>query len=178
MKAGATTIAIFVIGVIGYSSCSDAGDAGRESSAADLTSKSKVVRKNAESSTIGSQWEGLYETTSKSCSSPPGGGTPCSEFKDCLRIKKSSNYYVVELHSVQAYQNTCSAVLKMRDDPQGLAYMDGRGREVWLRLEGSNLTLLTNGFNSVGYCGAHASLDGIEFPVASRQAIDGVCAEE
>ena len=178
MKARAVTIAILVVGFPGCSSCSNAGDVTRLSGVADSTGKSEVVRKDTGRSAVGPQWEGLYETASKSCSSPPGGGMPCSEFKDCLKIKESSGYYTVEIYSVQAYQNTCSAVLEMRDDPHGLAYMDAQGREVWLRLDGSNLTLMTNGFNPVGYCGAHASLDGIQFPVASRQEIDGVCAEE
>lgn len=178
MKVGVITIAIFIVGLIGGSSCSDPIDTGRESGAADSTRKSNFVLKDAESVTVGPQWEGFYETASKLCSAPPKGGTPCSDFKDCLRIKKSSDYYTVEFHSVQAYQNTCSAVLEMRDDPQGLVYMDAQRREIRLRLEGANITLTTNGFNPIGYCGAHASLDGIQFPVAGRQEIDGVCAEE
>ena len=178
MKAGAIAVAILVTGIIGCSFHSDAGDSEREGDPANLTNKSKFARKDASMPTVGPQWEGLYETVSKSCSSPPGGGVSCSEFKDCLRIKKSSDYYTVELHSVQAYQNTCSAVLEMRDDPQGLAYMDAQGREVWLRLKGVDLIFMTNGFNPAGYCGAHASLDGIEFPIADKQAIDRVCAEE
>ena len=178
MKAVTIAIAIFVVSSIGCSFWSNSGEAVAENGAADSTSKSKIVRKGAESSIVGSEWEGFYEAASKSCSTPPGGGKPCSSFKDCLRIKKSSDYYTVEFHSVQAYQNTCSAVLEMRDDPKGLVYMDSQRREVRLLLEGSNLTLTTNGFNPVGYCGAHASLDGIAFPVASRQAIDRTCAEE
>ena len=178
MKAAVVIIPIFVIGIIGCLFWSSADDAAAENGAANGTSKSKIIRKNAEGSIVGSEWEGFYEAASKSCSTPPGGGKPCSSFKDCLRIKKSSDYYTVEFHSVQAYQNTCSAVLVMRDDPKGLVYMDSQRREVRLLLEGSNLTLTTNGFNPVGYCGAHASLDGIAFPVASRQAIDRTCAEE
>jgi hypothetical protein len=178
MKAGVVAIPIFVVGIIGCLFWSNADAAAAENSAANGTSKSKIIRKDAESSTVGSEWEGFYEAASKSCSTPPGGGIPCSRFKDCLRIRKSSDYYTVEIHSVQAYQNTCSAVLEMRDDTKGLVYMDSKRREVRLLREGSNLTLTTNGFNPVGYCGAHASLDGIAFPVAGKQAIDRTCAEE
>lgn len=178
MKPAAIAISIFVIGIICCSPYSDAGDAEKENGSPDPPSQSKIFHGDAENSIVASEWQGLYETASKSCSAPPKGGTPCSDFKDCLRVKKSSDYYTVEFHSVQAYQNTCSAVLEMRDDPQGLVYMDAQRREIRLRLEGANLTLTTNGFNPVGYCGAHASLDGIKFPIANKQAIDGVCAEE
>ena len=115
MKPAAIAIAIFVIVIIGCSLYSE-GDAEKENVSPDPYSQSKIFHSDTENSIVASEWEGFYETASKLCSAPPKGGTPCSDFKDCLRIKKSSDYYTVEFHSVQAYQNTCSAVLEMRDD--------------------------------------------------------------
>ena len=178
MKAIAIAIAVYVTGLIGCSFNIGADGAKTENGTSAVANKPEVMHEDSGHATVGPQWEGLYQTASGLCSSAPSGVVPCSQFKDCLRIRKSSGHYIVELHSVQAYQNTCSAVLEMRNDPQGLAYTDAQGRKVWLRLEGPNLTLVTNGFNPVGYCGAHASLDGIEFPVASRQAVGGFCAAE
>lgn len=128
------------------------------------------------SSNSANAWVGFYKTGSSLCRTPKTLKSCATKFHDCLRVQGAKGNYVVELYSVQANQHTCALSLKMTSETRGLKYVDQEGREIILERQGSKLVFSTNQFDpSPGFCGAHGSIDGIAFPLASRQSQDEVC---
>ena len=126
------------------------------------------------SSVILDELIGYYKVPSQACTGQDA--TLCRENADCLRIKSAGGHYRVELYSVQAYGHVCAFDLAMSASGGALKYADGEGREISVAKRGEDIVTTTNGFDpSPGFCGAHASFDGIAFPLASKQAQDRAC---
>ncbi|MFI7856315.1 hypothetical protein ACIF8Z_04870 [Pseudomonas promysalinigenes] len=116
-------------------------------------------------------WVGEYSQESSLCTDP-GGGRDCrDEFRDTLVIVKESKGYRVELNSTQSMQHICSFVLTMEPDAERLIYKSELGvvsierRDNVLKVSSGGIDSTTLG---LGFCGAHADIDGLEFSFLSR----------
>jgi hypothetical protein len=117
-------------------------------------------------------WEGDYSKKSSLCTSP-GSGEPCPEgFSDLLKIESVQGLYLVTLLSIQADQHVCSFSFHMGAIDGGLVYKSNVGN-VLLRKTGESLKIFSSGIDptalGLGVCGAHADIDGLEFPLASNK---------
>ena len=122
---------------------------------------------------------GFYSLPSPRCTSAQSTDNCQNDFVDCLRIRRDTDVYLVDLYSVQAQQNLCSFNLTMIPSGNSLTYADSDGRKLELSRGNRKLILTTNGFSpSPGFCGAHGALDGIEFPESSKQQVDRVCFQD
>lgn len=134
----------------------------------------------ASSAKGGIAWGGYYESESSLCSDAETWG-PCNkEFKDCIFVDDSANGWRVELHSIQAMQSICAFSLQMDQVGGKLIYHDGKGGEITLQKQGNKLILSSFGIDprKAGFCGAHAGIDGISFPLSTKRSVDKRCFDE
>lgn len=125
-------------------------------------------------------WEGYYELESPLCSDTETWG-PCNkEFKDCIFVKNATNGWRVELYSIQAMQNICAFSLRMNQVGEKLIYYDENGGEITLQKQEGKLILSSLGIDprKAGFCGAHAGIDGISFPLSTKKYVGKRCFDE
>lgn len=116
-------------------------------------------------------WVGEYSNVSGYCIYV-GTGEGCSDdFRDTLKIKRNPSGYFVELYSTQAGQHVCSFAFDMVVEGQALVYRSEFG-VVRVEKKNGRLKVSSGGIDptalGLGVCGAHADIDGLEYPIASR----------
>jgi hypothetical protein len=126
------------------------------------------------------KWAGYYEVEGPLCSDTETWGPCHREFKDCILVRNSENGWHVELYSVQAVQSICAFSLQMHQVGGKLVYSDGKGGEITIQEEGQRLVLSSLALDpgKAGFCGAHAGIDGISFPMSSKKSVDKRCFAE
>ncbi|WP_414157457.1 hypothetical protein [Pseudomonas sp. BNK-15] len=116
-------------------------------------------------------WVGEYSQESSLCTDPGAGRNCRDDFRDVLVIAKGSKGYRVELSSTQSMQHICSFVLTMVPDGKRLIYESELG-VVSIDRRGDVLRISSGGIDStafgLGFCGAHADIDGLEFSFLGR----------
>lgn len=125
-------------------------------------------------------WAGYYEIESPLCSDAENWGPCRSEFKDCILVENVENSWHVELYSVQAMQSICAFSLQMHHAGGKLIYSDGKGGEISLQEKGGRLTLSSLGLDpgKAGFCGVHAGIDGVSFPLSIKKPVDKRCFDD
>lgn len=116
-------------------------------------------------------WVGEYSQESSLCTDPRGGRNCRDDFRDTLVIVKGSKGYRVELGSTQSMQHICSFVLTMVPGGERLIYESELG-VVSIEKRSDVLRVSSGGIDStalgLGFCGAHADIDGLEFSFLGR----------
>jgi hypothetical protein len=124
-------------------------------------------------------WVGEYRTKSGLCTTPDDGASCAHEFEDCLSIKRSVDGYYVELHSTQASQNTCSFRVEMKAAKDGRLVLDTSVGSLSLLRKGDAIEVSSPGVDptalGLGFCGAHADIDGLVFPLSAKKDVETPC---
>lgn len=138
------------------------------------TFKSKEI----ENSPSSFSWPGYYLKKSELCTSPRSGGSCSEQFSDCLKIEPRHQGYLVELSSTQAGQHVCFFSLQMEVLDGALFYKTKYGSVLVVR-NGESLEVLSKGIDptalGLGFCGAHADIDELKFPLTSKSNIISAC---
>jgi hypothetical protein len=125
----------------------------------------------AEKQTSVNDWIGLYLEKSELCTSLDGSANCTEKFNDCLSIRATAQGFQVELNSTQAYQHVCSFSWVMEATGSELVYKSQAG-PVLVKRSGDFLEITSEGIDptalGLGVCGAHADIDGLRFPIASK----------
>lgn len=118
-------------------------------------------------------WVGKYSKDSSFCTFPGTEESCSNSFKDTLKVSRKSSGYFVELYSTQADQHVCSFAFQMAVKGGALEY-DSKFGVVLIENKYDLLRVSSGGVDptalGLGVCGAHADIDGLEFPVSSRVA--------
>ncbi|GAA5079326.1 hypothetical protein GCM10025759_27350 [Lysobacter panacisoli] len=122
--------------------------------------------------------DGYYRMNAIRCT-PAGEHAPCrGELKDCLRIETYRGSHRVEVYSTQAYQHVCAFSIEMRGVNGELVYDSPLG-QVILRRVGNQLVIASDGIDptagGLGFCGAHADIDMLAFPLSGKVETDAQC---
>ncbi|WP_150645583.1 hypothetical protein [Pseudomonas fluorescens] len=116
-------------------------------------------------------WIGYYLKKSELCTSPSNGERCSEQFRDHLNIEAGRQGYQVKLYSTQAGQHVCSFSFQMDAADGMLVYKTQFGR-VLIQRNGDSLEISSKGIDptalGLGICGAHADIDGLKFPLASK----------
>lgn len=124
---------------------------------------------------------GYYSTPSRRCVEYNGKKfVSCeSRFRDCLLVKKLKDVAMVEVFSVQANQHLCATqgflenrggrlVVSSSDLTDGVG--GNPGFEIVVSKNLLRLRYLSEPSGVAAYCGAHATLEGLQFNRASKEA--------
>lgn len=118
-------------------------------------------------------WTGKYSKDSSFCTYAGSEESCSNSFRDTLKIRKNSSGYFVELYSIQAGQHVCSFAFQMAVKGGALEY-DSKLGVVLIEKNYDLLIVSSGGVDptalGLGVCGAHADIDGLEFPISSRAA--------
>lgn len=106
----------------------------------------------------------------------PVDGRSCGkEFHDQLSVEKFGLGYRVRLHSTQANQNICSFSFEMTERDGSLVRQTLYG-EIVVKQVRDFLYFSTKGIDptasGLGVCGAHADIDGLQFPLSRKWKAD------
>lgn len=116
-------------------------------------------------------WEGCYTSSSVLCTTPDTGEDCSSEFRDTLKITKADKSYLIELYSTQANYHVCAFSMQMDLEGGSLVRKTPSGD---LRLGNNNgiLKIFSKGIDptvsGLGVCGAYADMNGLQFPLNSK----------
>ncbi|NMX66888.1 hypothetical protein HBO15_05950 [Pseudomonas sp. WS 5111] len=118
-------------------------------------------------------WTGEYSKDSSFCTYVGSEESCSNSFRDTLKVRKNSSGYFVELYSTQADQHVCSLAFQMAVKGGALEY-DSKFGLVLIEKKYDLLKVSSGGVDptalGLGVCGAHADIDGLEFPISSRVA--------
>lgn len=158
--------------------------AGVVASVAACTQGSEAValsQKSGQGTSAGafSGWVGKYDVKSSLCSVPETGESCADDFDDCLSIRRGPDGYHVELRSTQAEQHVCAFDLTMKESNERLTFESEFG-PVAIVQEDEALQISSAGIDptalGLGFCGAHADIDGLRFPLSAKREIRGGCS--
>ncbi|WP_396615012.1 hypothetical protein ACHZ97_11180 [Lysobacter soli] len=100
-------------------------------------------------------------------------------FDDCLSIRRGLDGYHVELRSTQAEQHVCAFDLTMKGSNERLTFESEFG-PVAIVQEDEALQISSAGIDptalGLGFCGAHADIDRLRFPLSAKREIRGGCS--
>lgn len=123
-------------------------------------------------------WVGCYKIRSTLYASPVDGKSCADVFADTLKVELASQGYRVSLYSIQTSQNVCSFSFDMNENNGSLVRMTEFG-PVFLNSVSDHLALSSKGTDPIaiglGVCGIHAEVDGLKFPLSSKQDIASIC---
>lgn len=140
-----------------------------------------VPEKNGRSAYAGAfaTWLGKYDVKSSLCSVPETGESCADDFDDCLSIRRGLDGYHVELRSTQAEQHVCAFDLTMKGSNERLTFESEFG-PVAIVQEDEALQISSAGIDptalGLGFCGAHADIDRLRFPLSAKREIRGGCS--
>ncbi len=125
-------------------------------------------------------WVGCYKIRSTLYTSPVDGKSCTDVFADTLKVELVSQGYRVSLYSIQASQNVCSFSFDMNENNGSLVRMTEFG-PVFLNSVSDHLALSSKGTDPIaiglGVCGIDAEVDGLKFPLSSKQDIASICPD-
>ena len=124
---------------------------------------------------------GCYVNSSYLCTYPKDGKSCSKRFYDYLSVNSSASGYRVSLYSVQANQNVCAFSIDMslvggalvRETSSGVISLTREDKALRFDSKGVDPTAL-----GLGFCGVHADIDGLEFPLSGRIGPSSKCVSK